>query len=115
MFYSERKDELVINPQLAVYSSPSPDKRRSLLNNTSTASKQEAGAVVLDFAEAKETEEDDIPGITATGDIAAAQQPLVNLTGSKRKRGAKGELVSAGEGTVSAADRTTRRRKNTQA
>lgn len=61
VYYSDRIDELQSNPSLAVYSSPSPSptKRRSLLTDQDRQVKLEAGAVVLDFAEAKDEDEDE--------------------------------------------------------
>lgn len=84
VYYGDRRDELEGDPSLAVYSSPSPDKR-SVLQDVAKVfgSKAEAGALVLDFAEAKETVDDP----TATTPGLEAEQTDQPLVGRKRSFG----------------------------
>lgn len=84
VYYGDRRDELEGDPSLAVYSSPSPDKR-SVLQDVAKVfgSKAEAGALVLDFAEAKETDGDPT-ATTPSTEAELAEQPLV---GRKRSFG----------------------------
>lgn len=102
VYYRDRRDELEGDPSLAVYSSPSPDKR-SVLQDVAKVfgSKAEAGALVLDFAEAKEADDP-----TAMTPIAEAEQPLV---GRKRSMGRASSVEETG--AVVANSRASARRR----
>lgn len=103
VFYSDRRDELEGNPSLAVYSSPSPDKR-TMVQEAAKAVDPTAEvdvAVVLDFAEAKE----------ADGDVSATPSADTELALTGRKR--RIARVTSHEVTFSGADRraSTRQRR----
>eukprot|EP01039_Chlorochromonas_danica_P015384 gene15384-18074_t len=107
VYYGDRRDELEGDPSLAVYSSPSPDKR-SVLQGVAKVfgSKAEAGALVLDFAEAKETDGDPT-ATTPSTEAELAEQPLV---GRKRSFG-RASSVAETSATVAISGASARRRR----
>lgn len=78
VYYHDRHDELREQPHLAVYSSPSPDKkqREGLIWDNKAA----AGAARLEFAEAKEEEEEVILKVVGNTAEMKSRKRKVSMT-----------------------------------
>lgn len=78
VYYHDRHDELRAQPHLAVYSSPSPDKKRR--EGLVWDKKEAAGAVKLEFAEAKEEEEEVILKVVGNTAEVKSRKRKVSMT-----------------------------------